>query len=97
MPRCDACRIEAEYPEGFVRCGGRGWTLRQWCPPCADRYLTGLWGLALTISGSLLLAGALISRESGNTWWLRGLLVLGGVLWWAMRRPQSEAALVGSP
>ncbi|MFN8854969.1 MAG: tetratricopeptide repeat protein [Planctomycetaceae bacterium] len=80
MPRCDACRIEAEYPEGFVRCGGRGWTLRQWCPPCADRYLTGLWGLALTISGSLLLAGALISRESGNTWWLRGLLVLGGVL-----------------
>ena len=80
MPRCDACRIEAEYPEGFVRCGGRGWTLRQWCPPCADRNFTGLWGLALTISASLLLAGLLICRESGDTWWLRGLLIVGGLL-----------------
>jgi hypothetical protein len=80
MPRCDSCRIVAEYPEGLVRLGGRGWTLRQWCPPCADRCLTGLWGLGLALSGAVCLAVPLIWRESGEVWWLRGWLILGSIL-----------------
>ena len=80
MPRCDSCGIVAEYPEGLVRLGGRGWTLRQWCPLCADRCLTGLWGLALCVSGAVCLAVPIIWRESGDSWWLRGWLILGCVL-----------------
>jgi hypothetical protein len=80
MPRCDACQIVTESPDGLVRLGGRGWTIRQWCPPCANRSLTGLWGLGLALSGAIWLAVAIIWRESGETWWLRGLLVLGSVL-----------------
>lgn len=80
MPHCDACQIVAESPDGWVRLGGRGWTIRQWCPPCAHRSLTGVWGLGLALSGAVWLAVAIIWLEAGEAWWLRGLLILGGVL-----------------
>ena len=80
MPRCDSCRIVAESPEGLVRLGGRGWTLRQWCPLCADRCLTGLWGLGLALSGAVCLAVPIIGREAGEVWWLRAWLVVGSLL-----------------
>jgi hypothetical protein len=54
--------------------------------------------LADTLGPQVQLLGVVLRVDRVDSWvGCAVMLVLGGVLWWAMRRPQSEAALVGSP